>query len=233
MTATELAAVLFGDDGPPDREELLDQGFTRDPSIIKNALPDSRLWPQEFDALPISHGRIRIDRRLVFTTAERAVLNPNDDWAAAQLHAAAAVWGAKPGAITYRAFRPLSNSEAPERLKKALALVRGEGALSAYKAMLGPKGRLNLPYLASSFFTKFLYFAGWDAKSHRLMPQPLIMDDDVIEALNTLTEEPWQRESVADYERYIELARQVAYEANTSADVVEWRLWGWGRGQLR
>lgn len=95
--------------------------------------------------------------------------------------------------------------------------------------MLGPRGRLNLPYLASSFFTKFLYFAGWDARSPSLMPQPLIMDDDVIKALNELTSERWQRESVADYERYIGLARQVAYEANTSADVVEWRLWERGR----
>lgn len=230
MTAAGLAAALFGDNEPPDRAKLLDQGFTRDPAIIKKALPDSRLWPQEFDGLPITNGRIRITRGLVFMIANRAVLSPEDDWAAAQLHAAAATWGAKPGAITYRAFRPLSNSHAPERLNRALALVRGEGALSAYRAMLGPRGRLNLPYLASSFFTKFLYFAGWDAKSHLLMPQPLIMDDDVIEALKALTNEPWQRESIADYERYIELARQVAYEANTSADVVEWRLWGWGRG---
>ncbi len=59
------------------------------------------------------------------------------------------------------------------------------------------------------------------------LAEPLIMDDNVIDALEDLTKEPWQGESVADYTRYIDLARQVAYEANTSADVVEWRLWGW------
>jgi hypothetical protein len=91
--------------------------------------------------------------------------------------------------------------------------------------MLRPKGRLNVSGLASSFFTKFLYFGGWDAKP--LLAQPLIMDDNVIDALEDLTKEPWQGESVADYTRYIDLARQVAYEANTSEDVVEWRLWGW------
>jgi len=135
------------------------------------------------------------------------------------------VWGAAPGRDTHRAFKPLANPQAPERLTEALRLVQGEGALSGYKAMLRPKGRLNVSGLASSFFTKFLYFGGWDAKP--LLAQPLIMDDNVIDALEDLTKERWQWESVADYTRYKDLARQVAYEANTSADVVEWRLWGW------
>jgi hypothetical protein len=163
----------------------------------------------------------------VFTIARRAIDDTDDEWAAAQLHTAAAVWGAKPGQNTYRALKPLAEPQAPERLTKALRLVRGEGALSAYKAMLRPKGRLNISGLASSYFTKFFYFGGWDAKSPQLMPQPLIMDDDVIDALGLLTQEPWRKGSADDYSNYIELARDVAREAETSADVVEWRLWGW------
>ncbi|GAB4906936.1 hypothetical protein MAHJHV65_41230 [Mycobacterium avium subsp. hominissuis] len=227
MTPLELANLLFGDGGPPDREVVLNQGYTRDPEITKNALPDPRLWPQEFDLLPITNGRIRIDRRLVFTIAKRVINDAGNGWGAAQLHTAAAVWGAKPGQNTHRAFKPLSNPHAPERLTKALQLVQGGGALSGYKAMLAPRGRLNIPYMASSFFTKFLYFGGWDAKPPSIMPQPLIMDDDVVDALRELTREPWQRDSAEDYGRYIELAKDVAYEAKTSADVVEWRLWGW------
>jgi hypothetical protein len=170
VASSELARVLFGDKEPPDREVVLNQGFTRSTSITKNALPDSHLWPAEFDDQPITNGRIRIDRRLVFTIAQRAALTPEDDWAAAQLHTAAAAWGAAPGRNTTRAFKPLSNAHAPDRLTKALQLVRGEGALSGYKAMLRPSGRLNIPSLASSFFTKFLYFGGWDAKPPQLMP---------------------------------------------------------------
>jgi hypothetical protein len=219
--------VLFGDENPPDREVVLNQGFTRDPEITKQALPDRRLWPPEFDKVPTINGRIRVDRRLVFTIAQRAIDDAGNDCAAAQLHTAAAVWGARPGQSTYRAFKPLAQPQVLERLQRALQLVRGEGALSAYKAMLRPRGRLNITGLASSYFTKFLYFGGWDAKPPILMPQPLIMDDDVIATLKLLTNQTWQRESADDYNSYIELAKEVAYEAKTSADVVEWRLWGW------
>lgn len=225
VTPADLASVLFGDEGPPDRDVVLNQGFTRDPTITKQALPDRRLWPPEFDELPEKNGSIRVDRRLVFSIAERAIRTPENYWAAAQLHTAAAVWGAKPGLSTYRAFKPLSKAAAPERLREALRLVRGEGALSGYKAMLGAKGRLKIADLGSSFLTKFLYFGGWGAKPR--LAQPLIMDDDVIDALKDLTEEPWRGGSIDDYKRYIELAGEVAYEANTSADVIEWRLWGW------
>jgi hypothetical protein len=224
VTPADLASVLFGEEGPPDRDVVLNQGFTRDPAITKDALPDDRLWPPEFEGLPMTNGRIRVDRRLVFTIAQRATDDPENDWAAAQLHTAAAVWGAKPGRNTHRAFRPLANPQAPERLTEALRLVQNGGALSGYKVMLR-RGRLNISGLASSFFTKFLYFGGWDAKPR--LAQPLIMDDDVIDALEELTKEPWQGDSVDDYTRYLDLAREVAYEANTSEDVVEWRLWGW------
>jgi hypothetical protein len=225
VTPADIASALFGDEGPPDRDVILNQGFTRDPTITKQALPVQHLWPPEFDRLPVSNGRIRVDRRLLFAIARRAIQTPENDWAAAQLHTAAAVWGASPGRDTHRAFKPLANPQAPERLGEALRLVQGEGALSGYKAMLRPRGRLNVSGLASSFFTKFLYFGGWDAKP--LLAQPLIMDDRVIDALKGLTNEPWQGESADDYTRYLDLAEEIAYEANTSEDVVEWRLWSW------
>jgi hypothetical protein len=216
--------MLFGDDGAPDREIVLSQGFTRDPIKTKQALPHEGLWPPEFDELPITNGRIRIDRRLLFSIAGRAS-HTSDSGAAAQLHTAIAIWGASPGRDTHRALRPLAAPRASENLASALTLVRGEGAQSAYRAMLRPSGKLNTPGLASSFFTKFLYFAGWDAKP--LLGQPLIMDDRVIEALAAITRESWQAESASDYLRYLDLARDVAREADTTEDVVEFRLWAW------
>jgi hypothetical protein len=82
---------------------------------------------------------------------------------------------------------------------------------------------LNIPWLAASYFTKFLYFAGWDSKP--LLGQPLIMDDLVIASLTTLTKQQWKDESADEYLRYTDLAQDIAYKAKTTADVVEWQLW--------
>lgn len=100
---------------PPDRDLVPNQGCTRDPVIPKRALPDNVYGLRNSKGLPETNGRIRVDRRLVFTIAERAGRTPEDYWAAAQLHTAAAVWGAKPGRNTHRAFKPMANRQAPQR----------------------------------------------------------------------------------------------------------------------
>ncbi|AHK35325.1 hypothetical protein Pd630_LPD09085 (plasmid) [Rhodococcus opacus PD630] len=55
------------------------------------------------------------------------------------------------------------------------------------------------------------------------MPQPLIMDDNIITALQTVTNEPWQA-SAEDYSRYLDYASNWASELGTSDDVIERRL---------
>lgn len=79
-------------------------------------------------------------------------------------------------------------------------MIRGEGPQSAYKA-LSRNGRLRVANLGASYFTKFLYFGGFGAKP--LLPQPLIMDDNVINALKLVTQVSWEA-SAADYVRYID-----------------------------
>jgi hypothetical protein len=233
MTPENLAEVLFGAEGTPDREDLLDQGFTRSPIVTKRALPDDRLWPSELDDLPLSAtGRFRIDRRLIFKIAERAVQTPEDKWSAAQLHAAEVIWGARPGKRMRWAFKPLANEDTPRRLTEALKIVRSSGPSTAYNALLRtPRGHLYTPYLGASYFTKFLYFGGWNAKP--LLGQPLIMDDIVIDALTDLTKRQWHDESIEEYVGFLDLAHDVAYEAETSEDVVEWQLWRWADSQLK
>ncbi len=76
--------------------------------------------------------------------------------------------------------------------------------------------------LGPSYFTKFLYFGGFGANT--LMPQPLIMDDNVIKALEELTKESWDATAV-DYVRYINLAADWASHFLTSSDVIERRLY--------
>lgn len=220
---TDIAVPLFDSpDDVPDRESyVLGQGFSRDIGKCKALLPDSRMWPPELDEAPMSGTRRLVDRGLIFRIAERASSDNEDEWAASQLHAAIAVWGAPPGMPMTRAFRPFSERNVSRNLSEALRVVRGEGPESAYKA-LSRKGRLRVANLGPSYFTKFLYFGGFGAKA--FMPQPLIMDDNVIKALEELTKEPWEA-TAADYVRYIDLATDWASRYETSSDVIERRLY--------
>lgn len=220
---TNIAVPLFDSrDDVPDRESyVLGQGFRRDIEKCKALLPDSRMWPPELDEAPMSGTRRLVDRGLIFRIAERASSDNEDEWAASQLHAAIAVWGAPPGIPMTRAIRPLAESGVGHKLSQAMRLVRGEGPESAYKA-LSRNGRLRVANLGPSYFTKFLYFGGFGAKQH--MPQPLIMDDNVIEGLKAVTKQPWTA-SAADYVRYLDRAAEWATEFSTSADVIERRLY--------
>lgn len=212
---------LFNGADPPDRDTyVLDQGFTRDVTYCKSLLPDERMWPAELDVLEGTGGRRRIDRRTIFTIAERATASADDAWAAAQLHAAIVFWGAPPGQSMVRAVRPFSDPTAPQKLTEALRVVRGEGAASAYKA-LSRRSRLWIRNLGPSYFTKFMYFGGYGAKKH--MPQPLIMDDNVIAGLGQATGEAWEA-SAEHYTRYLDLSADWAFEMTTFPDVVERRL---------
>jgi hypothetical protein len=55
------------------------------------------------------------------------------------------------------------------------------------------------------------------------MPQRLIMDDNVIKALEHVTDSPW-RAYLEDYIRYLDLAADYASELQTDPDVIERRL---------
>lgn len=211
---------LFGDQAPPGRAEVLQQGFLRDLARCRELLPDARMWPAELDVAGGDGAKQRVDRRALFDIAERVVGASGDEWGPVQLHAAIAVWGAPPGVSMKRAMRPFDDPNAPKRFSDALALVRGEGAISAYRA-LSRGNRLWIRDLGPSYFTKFLYFGGFGAK--RYLSQPLIMDDNVIKALGMVTGERWEA-SLQDYGRYLDLAADWASELDTEADVIEWRL---------
>ncbi len=214
-----VPGALFGDDGPPDRDEVLRQGFLRDLVRCKDLLSDARMWPAELDAADGDGDKQRLDRRTLFGIADRVVAS-NDEWGPIQLHAAIAAWGAPPGIAMKRAVRPFDDPNAVKHFADALAVVRGEGPISAYRA-LSRGSRLWIRDLGPSYFTKFLYYGGFGAK--RYMSQPLIMDDNVVKALGMVTGQRWEA-SLQDYGRYLDLAADWASELGTEADVIEWRL---------
>lgn len=215
---------LFGSATPPRDEFVLSQGFVRDVEMCRGLLPDHRMWPRELDGPTVEERRLRIDRRMIFDIAERVASDIGDPWAASQLHAAIVFWGAPPGQSATRAARALADPNAPKLLTDAFKELRAAGPKSAYNA-LSRGGRLWIRGLGPSYFTKFLYFAGYGAKQR--MSKPLIMDDNVIAALTQLTHQQWIA-SADDYVRYLDFAADCAYELQTDPDVIERRLFQLG-----
>lgn len=217
---------LFEGQPPPSRDEyVLGQGFYCDPQYCRRLIPDARMWPAELDGVDTDRrGWLWIDRALLFTIAERTAVGRSDEWAATQLHAAIAFWGARAGQSRSRATKPFADPNVAVRLGAAINLVRGEGAVSAYKA-LSRYQKLWVRGLGPSYFTKLMYFAGYDAKPY--LSRPLIMDDNVIDGLKIVTQGPWEA-TLADYVRYLDLAKDWAFELGTTPDVVERRLFAIG-----
>ena len=217
---------LFDGPPPPREEYVLGQGFPRDLVYCRAQLPDPRMWAPELDELPeANYGRHQLTRRDLFAIAERAAAEPGDPWAAIQAHAAIVFWGAPPGQSTTRAIKPLAEPKAPPHLTEALRTVRTAGAQSAYHAM-DRYQRLWLSGLGPSYFTKFMYFGGYNATKPG-MPQPLVMDDNVIKALWLKTQLPWTA-TATDYIRYLDTAKAWAFDYNTTPDVIERRLFQLG-----
>ena len=153
MHFSDIAAQLFDDHTPPPREEfVLNQGFIRDLDRCRRLLPDPRMWPPELNDGATDAGKRRIDRRMIFSIAERAAADIDDPWAATQLHAAITFWGAPPGQSAARAARAFADPNAPKRFTDAFKLVRSSGPESAYNA-LSRSGRFWIKGLGPSYYT--------------------------------------------------------------------------------
>lgn len=160
---------LFSSSPAPGRDWVLSQTIRFDPVDLRSKLPDPRMWPAELDDLAVGEGKYRlIARRDVFAIAERAA-HGGSSWAVAQLHVACIAWGTSPGQTLIRALRPMHEAGVADKLAKGLDLAQREGPVSAYRA-LGGGGRFKVRYLAAGFFTKLLYFGGYDTKPAHPIP---------------------------------------------------------------
>lgn len=211
----------------PDRREVLGQAVPFDRARWLPLLPDSTWWPAELDGCPTVAGRPRVSRATVFGIARRS------DTVEGRRHllTATLVWGtgtkARSVARRARIFQKPSAEDIDTRLENALTTLREQGAVAAYFAFNNDQW---IKHLGPAFFTKVLYFAGYE---HPVGPwRPLILDSVVARALRSAdTDVKWPGGgwTTPRYERYLSLAHDHAHQAGVLPDQVEAALFRRGK----
>jgi hypothetical protein len=212
--------VLFAGADKPAAETVREQSVNYYPRHWLKSWPNDLAVPEVFG----DEGRASLTRADVFTQAA-TVETPGE---AVCLYVAVCSWGSGIYAqsITRRA-RVLGNPAAPMLLMRSLTRVRAEGAVAAYAA-LEWGGEDHLKYFGPAFWTKWLYFGGFEARD-RPGSAPLILDSFVATALGWRID-GWR---AGDYERYLALASEVgaAWRPSSPLDVVEYSLFQMGKAE--
>ncbi len=203
---------------PPARDTyVLGQAAPFPAARWKELLPDPAWWPEELDACPRGHKWPLLDRRTVFTIAQRA----GDPLGAVQTLVASCVWGTGTSAQSVtRVARTLGQQDLPQRLVDVVTALSVGGAADAFDLLHG-HGNV-IAGLGPSFGTKFLYFAGFGRGLGE--HQPLILDDRVALAVRRLSGVSWpyNRRDRSVYTDYLALAQRWAVEWGAEEpDVVE------------
>ncbi|MEV4721840.1 hypothetical protein AB0J94_32030 [Micromonospora noduli] len=217
---------------PPERDTyILDHGFRFNPATWRRRLPEAVDLPTWFDDLP------RVGRWPRITRADllQAGAAAHTGRAAIDVLVGAYAWGSglssgRSAARLGKIFN-LNDDRIDRRLGEALRLLRSDGPVTAYAA-LGRGGDHRLEGLGPSFFTKLLYFLGWDsaAGDHR----PLIMDQYMVIGMNDCRSTSWRPLvpwTADQYGEYLAWAQETANDwgAGTETDVVERAIWEHGK----
>lgn len=230
MTETPACTPLFDEEPPPRDTYILDHGFRFNPETWRRRLPEGVGLPVWFSDLPRAGRWPRMTRGDLLR--EGAAADPGP--AAVDILIGAYVWGhglpARRGPARLRQVFDRNNGRVEQHLGEALRLLRGEGPLAAYQS-LSHRGDYRLMRLGASFFTKLLYFLGWDSGVGRQWP--LIMDQYVVVGLNACRSTEWKPLGpwTADqYGEYLSWAEEKArtWGAGTETDVVERAVWEYG-----
>ncbi|MFE4651519.1 hypothetical protein [Streptomyces sp. NPDC056707] len=220
---------------PPDRATyVLGQAIPFNPQQWKKRLGSwpAWVWPDVLDQCPVQGGWPVVDRRTVFGMAQ--------DLGTAEgrfhLLLATLVWGTGTKAINVARRAAIFENEmswVDQRLEAAVHLLRDGDLLAAYQVLNAPGKTIS--HFATAYFTKFLYFAGWE---HAGEDKPLIMDSNIVKALRKI-EDPeapgavWPdhiRQHSSVYLAYVRAAQRWAALHGTEPDVVERRLFQLGKG---
>jgi 8-oxoguanine DNA glycosylase-like protein len=210
-----------------ERATVLGQAVDFDPVRWKARLPDPSVWPVALDGRPMGKKWPSVDRSAVFDICASATTAPG----AVQAYVAAAVWGTGTSAQSVeRRINVLTGNPdgaVGERIARAIEILHEKGAVAAYAALRS--GPLSVNYLGPAFFSKLLYFAGFDSAAGDL--RPLIIDRWIARAVNDWKHTSWEETNwpTEVYQRYLTWAAQLAADRGVSADVVEYHLFAAGK----
>ncbi|MFD6563876.1 hypothetical protein [Micromonospora profundi] len=230
VTGTPACTPLFDEEPPPREAYILDHGFRFNPDTWRRRLSDGIDLPAWFGDLPRAGRWPRITRGDLLRNGAAA----DTGRLAVDVLIGAYAWGhglpARRGPARLRQVFDRNIGRVEQHLGETVRLLRSGGPLAAYVG-LNHGGDHNLRRLGASFFTKLLYFLGWDsaAGGHG----PLIMDQYVVIGLNAFRNTAWKPLGpwTADqYGEYLSWAQETArgWGAGTETDVVERALWEYG-----
>jgi hypothetical protein len=210
-----------------DRATVLGQAVDFDPVRWKARLPAASAWPSALDCRPMGKKWPSVDRSGVFDIC--ATADTADG--AVQAYVAAAVWGTGTSAQSVeRRINVLTGNpdgEVGRRIAEAVGILRERGAVAAYAALR--TGVLSVNYLGPAFFSKILYFGGFDSAAGEL--RPLIIDRWIARAVNAWKGTTWEEANwpTEVYQRYLTWAGELAAERGVCPDVIEYHLFAAGK----
>jgi hypothetical protein len=210
-----------------ERVTVLGQAVDFDPVRWKARLPDASAWPVALDARPMGKKWPSVERSAVFEICASAGTVEG----AVQAYVAAAVWGTGTSAqsVERRINVLTGNPEGAvgERIARAIDILHDKGAVAGYAALR--TGPLAVNYLGPAFFSKLLYFAGFESAAGDL--RPLIIDRWIARAVNAWKRTSWEETNwpTEVYQRYLTWAAQLAADRAVSPDVIEYHLFAAGK----
>lgn len=203
-------------DGPPNEDQVRAQRVSFYP---RHWLAKDQ-WPERLNRPLVlaEQGIVSVSRQELFDMAQSV---PSDD-AAVSLYVHIAGWGIGTKARgAARVAKPLQDLTVGAKLAEAHGLARAGDPVQAYAAM-NHGGPYKLRHFGPAFFTKWLYFGGYETAVSQHRTPPLILDARVARALGWRTS-GW---AAAHYQRYLDLAEEIraAWCPSAGLHVVEFGL---------
>lgn len=212
----------------PEGSAWLDDAEVRNHSVTFATVK----WAQQWAALPSATlvpavlaepaAQLQQSRQELFDTA-RKVRTEGD---AVDLYVRVSGWGVANSARgRYRCLQVLRDPEAPRKLLDTAAAARYDDPVETF-SRLSWGGDLKIKGYGPAFFTKWMYFTGYDSAAGT---SPLILDQRVAGALGIESGYRWRRAS--SYRAYLEAVPRIRDEWKPDAtdQVIEYALFQAGR----
>lgn len=185
----------------------------------------SQLPGLEAPVLKAGEARITVTRQDLFDAAAVA----ESDEAILDLYVKVAGWGSGSSARSVaRCARVLRQPGALTTLRHARTASREQGPVEAYMR-LNTRSDLRIKHFGPAFFTKWLYFTGYDAPD-REGPMPLILDARVALALGWTRKRGWRSPTYGLYLETVEVIRSsTEWGRGAAPHAIEYALFAAGR----